>query len=121
MESEFISGLDELNEELRQMHLPFIQKLQIFLAKLEGKKFDFEINHQIAVYIQKTLDRLGVNLECPREGCGKPAKLRCRKPGRSTKGLFQFDHPINGKWTTHYTSSLLPIMNIIPFENPGIK
>ncbi len=108
--------VEKFNKELADALAPIIERFQIFLRGVEGKNFGYEGNRLIAFQIQKTLESLGVALECQKENCGLPAKLRCRKPGRSVSGVFQFDHPINGKHTSHGGSSKLPVMNIIPFE-----
>lgn len=50
---------------------------------------------------------------CPKVGCGQPAILRCAAAGNSKIGVFQFDHSIDGKRTSHLGTSALPTLHFV--------
>lgn len=101
------------NEDIDAALAPVIERLQEDLAALEGKQLEsFTVKQTVAIRIQETVARLGLALACPKEGCGHPAKLRCIQPPRS-EGVFQFDHVIDGKRTSHGAYVCVPPLKLI--------
>ncbi len=104
-----------LGDEIDEAHKPIIARLQKVLDSLEGQALEsFEANQRIAAVIQSTVARLGMAIVCPKDGCGKPAKLRCKKPGRSKDGAFVFEHQEDGKQVFHGGKATLPALHIVP-------
>lgn len=105
----FINEIDSvLNAELRVLR----GRLQTHLRALEGESWPtFEENQKVAAQIQSLANRVRALFECPK--CKQPAKLRCKKPGRSKTGVFQFEH--GGRWsnTTHGGTNVLPSLTLI--------
>jgi hypothetical protein len=102
-------GIAGLLLRLRVAQEPILRDLQAFLDELEGKSFgSFEANQRVASLIQAILSRLRCSVMCPKEGCGRPSKLRCRKPRRSPEGSFQCEHD-----RTNHSFLALPRLKII--------
>lgn len=105
--------LSETDKEIHESLRPIIDRLQRFLSGLEGKSFgSFESNQRVARLIQEMAARLGMALECPNEECQRPAQLRCGKRGRA--GIFQFEHSIERKQTSHGYYETIPPLKLIP-------
>jgi hypothetical protein len=103
-----------IDELARMMQRPVVRALQAFLDDSVGIRFEtFEENQAFATEVQNLLNRLGLAAQCPKEGCGRPAKIRCLNSGPTT-GSFQFDHVIDGKRTTHLGSTRFPQVKVIP-------
>ncbi len=107
------SGIGELNTALEEAQKPIIERLQALLAAAEGKTFKtFEEKQRVAAMIQEIISRLGMALECPNPECRQPAKLRCKKSGRSKSGKFVFEHYQNGHQIFHGGLSVLPSIRL---------
>jgi hypothetical protein len=106
--------LDQLNDSLEGLIRPVRDAMQQLLAALEGKSFgSLEANQAVTRRVQQLIERLGMRVACPKTGCGEPALLRCAAAGNSTHGVFQFDHSVAGKRTTHLGSSLFPPVRLV--------
>ena len=92
MPEQFLDIIAKRNEAITLAQDPILKTFQGDLDQLEGQNFGFEMNQRIVNVIQQTVDRLGVAFLCPVQGCERPARLRCHKPGRSQAGLIQFEH-----------------------------
>lgn len=104
----------DIGRLLDAAHLPIIASFQHFLRSLEGQDFGFEVNREITGLIQDTLGRLGMAVRCTNADCGKPAKLRCFKPGNRPSGVFQFQHTSGGRANNHGGSKTFPALTIVP-------
>lgn len=108
--------LQELSRGLDVLKDPIRKALQELLDGLAGKTFDsLETKQAVAREAQDLLTRLGLRVACPKEGCGRPAMIRCAAAGNSKQGVFQFDHSSGTcRRTTHLGSSSFPRLTIVP-------
>lgn len=90
--------------------------LQIFLNHVARYQFNsIERNHKFATELLQLMDRLHVRIECPRDGCQKPARIGLRRAGRTCYGSFMFEHLIGKKQVIHFTAATLPeALKLIP-------
>jgi hypothetical protein len=110
-----LSLLGQLNHNLTVLQGPVQGGLQDLLGLLAGRSFGSLVaNQAVAREIQELLNRLGLRVACPRQGCGLPASIRCAAAGNSRHGVFQFDHSVGGRRTTHLGSSLFPLLQLVP-------
>jgi len=107
--------LRRLSADLDVLVYPVSHGLQALLDGLAGKSFGcLEANKEVARELQRLTNRLGLRIACPRQGCGRPASIRCARAGNSRHGVFQFDHPIGRRRTTHLGSSTFPCLTLVP-------
>lgn len=99
--------------------LKHIIALDRLVASHAGDRFDdFQESLAVAEEIQRLMEMLGIMAECPK--CGQPAKLRCKKVGRSKTGQFQFEHysapegSLKKRMTSHGGSSTFPSFRLMP-------
>jgi hypothetical protein len=106
--------LCQLGDGLTALNSPVRRGLEELLLALAGKSFgSLEANQVVARGVQELLNRLGLRVACPKEGCGRPAVLRCAAAGNSKQGVFHFDHSSGGKRTTHMGSSAFPCLTLV--------
>ncbi|HEX3151932.1 MAG TPA: hypothetical protein VHR66_27920 [Gemmataceae bacterium] len=109
--------LEGLNWELDQMHLSMIRRFQDWLTTIESRSFgSLEANQRVTGQIQLTASRLSQAFACTKEGCGHPARLRC-KPGRGD-GSFVFEHTVDGKMTYHGGRTTFPALRLVREKRP---
>jgi hypothetical protein len=110
-----IALLRELGGHLGTFQRLVRRSLQDLLNASVGQSFgSLEANQAITREVLDLLNRLGLRFVCPREGCGRPAALRCTAAGISRHGVFQFDHAAGGRRTTHKGSSVFPRLTLVP-------
>jgi hypothetical protein len=114
---EVLDGLGQVQHQLEQIQRPVAQRFAGWLKSLEGKDFGYDENKAIVGVIQNTLNRLGLAIKCPQNGCGVPARLRSKRPGRSKAGVIQFDHFVDRDGsrikTTHGGGSSFPLLALV--------
>lgn len=104
-----LAPLEKINASITTVLKPIIAELQEVLLQWEGNKCaSIEENRRLAAFLQVTLDRLGVKLVCPLEGCGQPARIECGRSGRAKHGTFRFTHRVGERYRSHISSSTLP-------------
>lgn len=88
-------------------------KLTDVLREIEGIEFPtFAEKRAIARKINYLLHLTSCKIKCPKKECGKPALLRAVLAGNSIEGVFQFDHYIDKKRTTHGGKAILPVLEL---------
>jgi hypothetical protein len=111
---EAVAGLlARLTADLFALHGPLQRALQEVLNATAGKSFgSLEANQVVTRDVQDLLNCLGLRVVCPKQGCGRPASLRCAAAGNSKTGVFQFDHSAGRKRTTHLGPSKFPKLSL---------
>ena len=100
------------------------EELQVDLDRWNQSAPTFSSAEEKLVFaslLTQLLNRLGLRLKCQRSDCGQPALLRGGRYGTPTEGLFQFQHVVNGKSTTHFASSELPRLELTLEPEPSSR
>jgi hypothetical protein len=107
--------LSELENHLAVLVQPVRDAIAVLLEQVQGTSFgSLEENQDVTKRIGQLLQLLNLRVACPKPECGRPATLRCAPAGNSTHGVFQFDHAVNGRRSTHLGSSRLPHLRLVP-------
>jgi hypothetical protein len=110
VESEFDRAQTMIEDALE----PVIDHIQNLLSALEGRAFgSFAGNQRIAALIHNLVARLGMALACQKDTCYRPARLRCKKSGRSKDGSFIFEHQAEGRQVFHCGRATLPTLRLV--------
>jgi len=90
-------------------------RLQTDLDRLNSNPPQFGSADEKKVFaslLTQLLNRLGLRLTCQRAGCARPAILRGGRYGDAKHGLFQFQHTVKGRRTSHCGSPALPRLEL---------
>ena len=110
------SSLSAIELELNRLHRSIRLTIQDYLRNFEGKQYpSLEENQRVVSTIQRLLERYGLRVRCPE--CGNPSILRVSSRKTAKRGVFVFDHNINGKRTFHGGKNVFPKMQLV--EKPG--
>lgn len=111
-------SLSELKQELNRLHRSIRLTIERHLSRLEGTCGQtLETNQTTAASIHQLLDRYGLRTQCPE--CGNPAILRVSPRRGMARGVFVYDHHVNGKRTFHGGRSVFPAIKLV--EKPPRK
>lgn len=108
---QILAELDAFERKVDLLQRPAIAELQAIIKRYHGRSFgSFERNKRVANRIQELLDRLNVKVKCPKTG--KLGVLRCKSAGGTRNGSFEVRIYVDGKRTSSYTSTVLPVFEI---------
>lgn len=98
--------------------------LQMALDELAKEPVKFQSadeKHVFASLLTQLLSRLGLRLKCQLPNCGEAAVLRGGRYGGTKHGVFQFQHPVGGKGTTHVATSGLPRLELVEMPDTSLR
>ncbi len=103
-------------EQALEANDQFMAKLlQNELDRLNGEDLQtLERKKEVASKIQDITTRIRHRILCPREGCGVPSLIRAVESPKHPEGVFQFDHELNGRRSSHREGRLVPKLVLQP-------
>jgi hypothetical protein len=111
--TEVLMELEALHKELDEVQKPIVSKLQSILDQIENHNFgSLDGNKAVASTIQDLLYRLSARALCPKHGCKEPMRFECAPAGGAKFGTFRCVHRVDGKFTSHFSSTKIPKMKI---------
>lgn len=109
-DEDFLNQINLLEEELRLVQQPIIQRLQQLLHEYEGYKFLQENKRKFAALLQDLLMRLDKRVTCPKTQL--PGCLRVSRMGNFCQDSFQIQVKESDKRTSHFSSVSFPRIDL---------
>lgn len=104
--------LEQLQQELNRLQRRVRLSIQSQLSSLSGHSLEsLQANRELAESIHQLLDSHGLRMQCSE--CGHPAILRVSPRPSSPRGVFVFDHTIEGRRTFHGGRSTIPKIKLV--------
>ncbi|MBA5868333.1 MAG: hypothetical protein GDA67_16695 [Nitrospira sp. CR1.3] len=116
-----IRDFNGIVEAFRSEQKANLQKALDNLAKDPVTFQSAEEKHVFASLLTQLLSRLGLRLKCQLPNCGEAAVLRGGRYGGTKHGVFQFQHPVGGKGTTHVATSGLPRLELVEMPDTSLR
>lgn len=101
---------------IKTMSRDIVEGMNLILEHKEGESGGgIEEKKNLVEMIQSIALQTRHKLSCPK--CGNPANIRCGISLKYPNGVFEFDHVIDGKRSTHRISEEFPKTRFVPVKD----
>lgn len=104
--------LQQLAQQVNRLQRTLRLVIERELVQWQGLDLgSLEANQELAKRLAELVDSHGLRFRCPE--CGHPAILRCSARPGLPRGVFVFDHSVQGKRTFHGGGTVVPQLKLV--------